>query len=116
MFRGDDEVHEFTIANFPLMNANDFVIMLYIFSRLDHKTIYFQNVYNFMYDHTRGFVQCYYEQIALTDFELAKDFNIIVKRSTNVLKDIRSYKDMKTFKNPKGIVLYGKKVKGTYKM
>ncbi|KAI3723690.1 hypothetical protein L2E82_35446 [Cichorium intybus] len=109
---GEQKVErKFTVADFPLMNPNDFIVLVERFYSLNQTKISKQIAL------TRGqkligrFLGAYLRNFSNYDFEIAKLFNENVPAANKELVGISKYSDGKILQNPWGVVYKGRLMK-----
>lgn len=115
--RANNVVCEFSIANFPMMNLNDWVTVTRILSNVGVSKLTETNKDDFLigFAHIKVFIDNYYDWIASTDIELTSAVNKPSKVPQSLLKgkiNIDKYEDGQIINQPLGVVFQGKNKNG----
>ena len=111
--RANGNICEFTIADFPLMNLYDLLLVALLLK--DKSFSYLQNTepeeFKLGVAHIKIFIENYYECLALTDVELATTKGMEIKSPMAPSKtqaELKKYVDGEICSKPLGLVFAGK--------
>lgn len=115
--RENNVVFEFTIADFPLMNLNDFTTVTKILRVVDVSKITETNKDDFVngFAYIKSFLDRYYDYLAIIVIDLSLAIKKTSKVPQSLLKgklNIDDFEDTETIHQPRGVVFIGKNNRG----
>lgn len=114
--RENNVVFDFSVAEFPLMNLYDLLIVVKILKSVDYSKLQTVNKEYFIigFKHLEVFIDGYYGALAETDIDMATTLGNKVSIPKSFIRDqsfLKNYEDGEISLKPMGIVFFGKNKK-----